>query len=199
VAVEQFTRTPTGVDAELHVRRGDLRVRHAIGYASNGRRIASYNTAFFAAGSARSAEPTQRYAFKFEGDTMVATVSGQSAVQRSVVRSGSLPWMNPSVLLLEEVTRRARTAGGARVEVPMINFTGDGPLTIVAATVGRDTIALTFPDVVFRLAVDARGRILGGRVPSQGVVITRTRAATADAGVPARPTDGPRRAVASRP
>ena len=187
VAVERFARSANAAESELIVRKDGTRARQLVQYAADGRTVAMYSAETFGAGSAQFT-PTARITLTFAGGVMTRQVAGQDTVQRLPVAAGALPWANLSTLVLEEITRRVRSVGGARVDVPLVNITGAAAFVARATTVGRDSIALAISDVVVRLAVDGGGRILGGRIPQQDVVIhafegtDRSRRRTARAG-----------------
>ncbi len=174
VAVERFARTPSGVESELLVKKDGSRVRQVFRYAADGRAVESYSVETFGAGSGQFT-PTARVTLRFVGDSMIREGGAQETATRSAVVAGTLPWANLSTIIMEEMTRRARAVGGARVELPLVAITGDAEFLAHATPVGSDSISLSFSDVMVRLAVDGRGRILGGRIPSQGVTIVRTR------------------------
>jgi hypothetical protein len=88
----------------------------------------------------------------------------------------AIPYLNLSVALLEQATRRAAREHADSLAVPFFNL--GGGQTVIGALVraGADSTALRLGGVEFRLRVDGTGRILGGAVPAQGLLILRTAA-----------------------
>jgi hypothetical protein len=105
--------------------------------------------------------------------TVVRTAAdGGRSTERREVAAGTLPWVNPSIVLLELVIRRARSAG--EPNVPLYDAVSGGAVTEAVVTVaGGDTLSVRLPDTEFLVRVDRAGRVLGGRVASVGVSIAR--------------------------
>lgn len=93
------------------------------------------------------------------------------ATQRAAV-----PYLNLSVAMLELATRRFRRQPADRLEVPFFNLGGGQTVTGGVERLGGDSATVRIGSVEFRLAVDGVGRILGGQVPSQRLVIRREAA-----------------------
>jgi hypothetical protein len=167
VSVEQFTRTPTRLS-------GDMRVQgHRITYTA---RLGP-----------RSSMPRMDINVAAKGTDPASGVSITSAGRQSVVRTtaprdslvgnfaiDAIPYVNPSIAMLEQVVMRARGAAGARVEVPLLVI--GGRAQVVNAVVTRaaaDSAIVTLGNTTLRLAVDREGRITGGSNPAQRVTILR--------------------------
>jgi hypothetical protein len=88
----------------------------------------------------------------------------------------AIPYVNLSVAFLEQATRRAAQTTGDSLSVPFFNVGGGQTVTGTVRHLGADSSAVRIGTVEFRLRVDSTGRILGGAVPGQGLVITRTDA-----------------------
>ena len=88
----------------------------------------------------------------------------------------AIPYLNLSVAFLEQATRRAARTAGDSLAVPFFNLGGGQTVTGMVRHFGADSAAVRIGAVEFRLRVDSAGRILGGAVPGQGLVITRTDA-----------------------
>lgn len=98
--------------------------------------------------------------------------SGVKTLIMPTTRS-AIVYLNLSVALLEQATRRAESSRSDSVPVPFFNLGGGQTVTGVVSRVGRDSAAVRIGSVEFRFNVDGEGRILGGAVPSQGLRITR--------------------------
>jgi hypothetical protein len=78
-----------------------------------------------------------------------------------------------SFALLEQAVRRARANPTALEQVPFFNLGGGQTLSGTLKPVGADSLALAIGDVEFRLKVDREGRVLGGAIPRQNVLVDR--------------------------
>jgi hypothetical protein len=114
-----------------------------------------------------------RVIFK-EDSAAVDAVIGQ-AIQTRVfgTQRGAIPYLNMSFALLEQAVRRARANPTALEQVPFFNLGGGQTLSGTLKPVGADSLALAIGDVEFRLKVDREGRVLGGAIPRQNVLVDR--------------------------
>jgi hypothetical protein len=113
-----------------------------------------------------------RVIFK-EDSAAVDAVMGQSLETRVFgTEAGAIPYLNMSFALLEQAIRRSR-ANGALARVPFFNLGGGQTVSGTLAPVGSDSVSLAIGDVEFRLKVDSQGRVLGGGIPEQDVVVDR--------------------------
>ncbi len=114
-----------------------------------------------------------RVIFK-EDSAAVDAIIGQSIETRVFgTQAGAIPYLNMSFALLEQAIRRSRTAGASRDHVPFFNLGGGQTLSATLQPVGTDSLALAIGDTEFRLKVDAQGRVLGGAIPKQNVLVDR--------------------------
>jgi hypothetical protein len=88
--------------------------------------------------------------------------------QRSAV-----PYLNLSTAFLEQATRRAARVARDSLPVPFFNLGGGQTVSGTVRRLPPDSAMILIGTVEFRVRVDATGRILGGCVPSQDLVITR--------------------------
>lgn len=114
-----------------------------------------------------------RVIFK-EDSAAVDAVMGQ-AIQTRVfgTEAGAIPYLNMSFALLEQAVRRSRANGASLSQVPFFNLGGGQTVSGTLTPVGRDSLALAIGDVEFRLKVDPQGRVLGGAIPKQDVLVER--------------------------
>lgn len=85
---------------------------------------------------------------------------------------GATPYLNLSFVLLEQAVRRARATPGSS-QVAFFNLGGGQTLRARISPLGSDSLMLDIGDVRFHLRVDRDGKVLGGRIPSQNVVVER--------------------------
>lgn len=177
VAQEQFTRVPGELSASLTRLSGPSRER------------VRYKAAILPDQSAplielsvwRAEDPenvparqTARVIFK-EDSVAVDQADSWSGVKTLVMPTtrSAIVYLNLSVALLEQATRRAESSRADSVAVPFFNLGGGQTVTGMVSRVGTDSAAIRIGTVEFRFNVDGDGRILGGAVPSQGLRITR--------------------------
>jgi hypothetical protein len=114
-----------------------------------------------------------RVIFK-EDSAAVDAIIGQSIETRVFgTEAGAIPYLNMSFALLEQAIRRSRAAGATPGQVPFFNLGGGQTVSGTLKPVGADSMALAIGDVEFRLRVDPQGRVLGGAIPKQDVVVDR--------------------------
>jgi hypothetical protein len=112
-----------------------------------------------------------RVIFK-EDSAAVDAVIGEALETRVFeTRRGAVPYLNMSFAMLEQAVRRSK-AGGTK-EVPFFNLGGGQTISGTITSLGRDSLNLAIGDVQFHLRVDPAGRVLGGSIPSQHVVVIR--------------------------
>jgi hypothetical protein len=85
---------------------------------------------------------------------------------------GAIPYLNLSFALLEQAVRRGRVTEGG-ILLAFFNLGGGQTLKARLSSLGPDSLKLDIGDVRFHLRVDREGRVLGGRIPSQDVVVER--------------------------
>lgn len=114
-----------------------------------------------------------RVIFK-EDSAAVDAIMGQSIETRIfATEAGAIPYLNMSFALLEQAIRRSRANGAALAQVPFFNLGGGQTVSGTLVPVGTDSMSLAIGDVEFRLKVDPQGRVLGGSIPKQDVIVDR--------------------------
>ena len=115
---------------------------------------------------------TTIYHARYEAELAVAVLPGQERLEPWCRRNGVREALVQGVL-------RARTLGRTGAEVPFFNLSGTdrqsgqtvrGKITFL----GSDSVAVGIGTVEFRLLVDREGRLLGGGIPAQNLVVERT-------------------------
>jgi hypothetical protein len=87
---------------------------------------------------------------------------------------GAITYLNLSFALLEQATRRAKTLKQDSVSVPFFNLGGGQTLDGKVLRLTDDSAAVRLGSVEFRLQIDPAGRIMGGAIPSQSLVVSRS-------------------------
>jgi hypothetical protein len=109
-----------------------------------------------------------------EDSAAVDAVIGQAiSTQVLGTQAGAIPYLNMSFALLEQAVRRSRANGTPLRQLPFFNLAGGQTVSGTLTPVGSDSLALAIGDVEFRLKVDPEGRVLGGAIPSQDVLVDR--------------------------
>lgn len=121
------------------------------------------------------AKLVQRARVIFKNDSAaVDAIIGQSIETRVFgTQAGAIPYLNMSFALLEQAIRRSRAPGATPGQVPFFNLGGGQTVSGTLKPVGSDSMALAIGDIEFRLRVDPEGRVLGGEIPKQDVVVDR--------------------------
>ncbi len=179
ISVERVRRVPGRLDGELLVRMLKQRVTYAAMLTPEGDVVRLENE--YRRGDQDPTEPpVQAATLRFAGDSVYAEIRDPNAAprtQRLGSKPGALPYINPSFALLEPLLLRARALGRDSVAIPMFFVAGGQTLDVTVQRRGSDSVVVTFgPGQVSRLRVDAEARILGGVVPSQGLVVKRVPA-----------------------
>jgi hypothetical protein len=113
-----------------------------------------------------------RVIFK-EDSAAVDEVSDAGLVTRVFgTEAGAIPYLNLSFALLEQAVRRTRMNQGA-LHLALFNLGGGQTLRASMSPLGSDSLRLDIGDVRFHLRVDREGKVLGGRIPSQDLVVER--------------------------
>ncbi len=87
--------------------------------------------------------------------------------------AGAVPYLNLSMAFLERATRRLAAAHRDTLPVPFFNLGGGQTVTGTVRRWGADSALVGIGAVEFRLRVDPDGRILGGALPAQELLISR--------------------------
>jgi len=114
-----------------------------------------------------------RVIFREDSAAVDAIISQNIETRVFGTERGAIPYLNMSFALLEQAVRRTRSPGAPAGAVPFFNLGGGQTLSAKVEPVGRDSVAIDIGKVDFRLRVDEKGRVLGGAIPSQNVLVDR--------------------------
>ncbi len=177
VATERFSRTATSLQGTLSLNNSrNTFQRYTAVVAPDATLPLIEVTVREDADSGRvKAKLVQRARVIFKEDSAaVDAVIGQSIETRVFgTQLGAVPYLNLSFALLEQAVRRARSLPSPAVEVPLFNLGGGQTVKSRLTPLGTDSLTLAIGEVEFRLRVDPQGRVLGGRILKQGVVVER--------------------------
>jgi len=124
------------------------------------------------ASAAASTAPTQSATLEWRDDSVLVDVRPGS-LQRFASRAGSLPYLNPSVLMMELLVKRAGQSSPPLDTVPVFLVSGGQTAGCTLRFASRDSLAVVLGPTSFGLRIDAQGHVLSGSVPAQGVRFER--------------------------
>jgi hypothetical protein len=183
VATEHFSRTQTSLQGTLALRnpkRTSQRYSAVVGPDATLPMIEI--TVREDADSAQRADPrqaktriVQRARVIFKNDSAsVDDVTGNGLTTRVFgTEPGAIPYLNLSFALLEQAIRRAQTQVQGKRELAFFNLGGGQTLSAKLSPLAGDSLVLDIGKVEYHLKVDQRGRLLGGRIPTQDVLVER--------------------------
>jgi hypothetical protein len=177
VATERFSRTETSLEGTLFLKNSrNTFQRYTAVVGPDATLPLIQVTVREDADSGRAkAKLVQRTRVIFKEDSAaVDAVIGQSIETRIFgTESGAVPYLNLSFALLEQAVRRSHKLAAAGTEVPLFNLGGGQTVRGRLSRAGTDSLTLAIGEVEFHLRVDPQGRVLGGRIPTQNVVVDR--------------------------
>jgi hypothetical protein len=176
VAVEQFTRTATRLEGTLALRNSKkTSERYSAVVAPDATLPLIEVTVREGRDSGTvKAKVIQRARVIFKEDSAAVDEIGDAGLVTRVfgTEEGAIPYLNLSFALLEQAVRRSRVAQPA-AQLAFFNLGGGQTLKARLSPLSGDSLKLDIGDIRFHLRVDQQGRVLGGRIPSQGVVAER--------------------------
>ena len=183
LAIDSYTRTAGRVRGELLIPSGGLRQTYDMALRSTGT-VTRLDLAAYRIENPRSAPPAQSLTARFDSAGAMIQVGGQT--QRHEAPAMSLPFINLSAAVIEQILLRAKALGGTSAEVPVIVMSGAQNVTASVQWLGADSAVVTLgPEL--RVHVSPAGELLGGLVPSQDVRFVRQGTGT-DTGAGAQPS-----------
>jgi hypothetical protein len=176
VATERFSRTATTLEGTLaiHNAHGTSQAYRAV-IAPDATLLLIEVTVREDADSGRKGRLVQQARVIFREDSAaVDDISGRGIQTRVLgTQRGAIPYLNLSFALLEQAVRRSRAGPALTKEVPLFNLGGGQTVDGKVATMGNDSLRLAIGTVEFHLRVAPDGRVLGGSIPAQNVVVDR--------------------------
>jgi hypothetical protein len=171
VIVEKYTRTASSLESDLRIANGQ-RVTYKA-------KLAAGNVAEITMNAyvpTDTAKPAQTAIVRFFGDSLsLETVRNGAAVnERRAAPRGTVPFLNPSAVWMEEILRKAKTMGGATVNVSVAILNVPQEVITIPVTFTSATEAtLVLGDATLSFKLDDKMRILSGEIPSEGLTILR--------------------------
>ena len=120
---------------------------------------------------------------EFRGDSVIGEATSPNAPPQAIrqaVPAGSIPFVNPSPVLMEQIVLRARAIGGNPVQVPIWLVVGGGQSVTSTVTFEEGRARFNLGPVEVHVTLDEQGRITGGTIPQQGLTLARSAATAPD-------------------
>lgn len=174
IAVERFTREATQLSGLTWFRPAGVRLEWVLALGPDGG-ARQLTTAVRPATAPVDAAPQQTAVFVWSGDSVFADVQPGPGGHFATMR-GSLPYLNPSMAMLEAIVRSVPRGRTTRARVPVFMTAGGRTLEVDVDPARGDSVTLLFGGVEFALVVGADGRLRSGRIPAQDVRIERVEA-----------------------
>ncbi len=171
VSIERFERTATRLKGELLFKLADQRWTYTLDLDPSDGHVTHMHTEFRRAGSGVTAPPLQSGKLEFFGDSVLAT-TGDRAPDRIATRAGATPFVNPSIVMQEHMTRLA-LAQGDDTRVSAFAVSGAATFEVHVMRVGADSVVLEVGGIAMRMHTNAAGEFQSGAIPTQGITITR--------------------------
>ena len=171
VAIERFSRAPDHLQAAMLFKMVQQRFEYTVALRPDGS-VSSLHEFYWPAAAAQGAKPDQEADFRFVGDSCIADLHAEG-IQRLGSAAGAIPFINPSVLLMEQIAKRAAVLGFPANGVPMFVTAGGKSTNLAVTRVGADSVVIQMGRVDIRLRMDTDGDVVGGVIPLQNLRIVR--------------------------
>ena len=176
VAIEQFLRTSTRLEGTLAIRNSSRTSERWVAVIGPDATLPLIEVTIREGtdSAGKKARVTERARVIFKEDSAAVDAVSGSGVQTRLfgTQAGTLPYLNLSFALLEQAIRRARVAPELTV-VPFFNLGGGQTVNAKLSQLGSDSLLLEIGSVRYHLLADSEGRLMGGRIPAQNVVVDR--------------------------
>jgi hypothetical protein len=166
---EQFIRTPTRFESDVAASGANERVLQQVQLNPDATVVSTYVRIFSAGG-------VEQMGILIRGENAAVEIidrKGVSQTKQGKVPPGTIPSPVPeSLMVLEQVIRRARVIGGSSVDVPIL----PGTLKVQRVKVifrSADTAEVRTADATILAKIDAAGRLLSATEPNQKITIRR--------------------------
>ncbi len=171
LASERYTRTAGHVTGELVIAGAGIRQTYDMTVNPSGT-VTRFETSAF-----RVTAPTealQTVVARFDSTGAMIEAGGQTVPHATP--AGTIPFINLSAAVIEQILMRAKALGGTAADVPVLVMAGGQNTTAAVRWLGADSALITLgPEL--RVHISPRGELLGGVVPSQGVHFVRDASA----------------------
>lgn len=173
IATEHVTRSATQLQSALTIKAQRLRLDLTLALAPDGT-VSRVETEARTASASPTSAPLQRATLEFTHDSVLVTMGdARTPVQRVAVPAGTLPFVNLSSAIIEQILHRAKVLGQATADIPLFNVAGGQVLHAKVQWLGADSAVIAIANTEMRASMSTDGQLLGALVPSQHVRFTR--------------------------
>jgi hypothetical protein len=176
VATERFIRTATKLEGTLNIRNTKGTSERYAAVLAPDASVPLIEVTVQEGTDTGSTRPriVQRARVIFKEDSAAVDEIGRSGLVTRVMgtESGAIPYLNLSFALIEQAVRRARVANQGS-SVPLFNLGGGQTLVARLSPLSADSMRMDIGDTRYDLRVNADGRLIGARIPTQNVVVDR--------------------------
>lgn len=151
------------IDGEMLDKLRGMRVVYAVSFDAAGN-AARVDTRFYR--PATDTTVRQHAVIELHGDTAVATIDGTLTVQRIPTRAGALPYLNPSIALLDPVIARSRGSAGP-ADVPLLQIVGGMTVPMRVTWQRADSAEVVIGGVTGYVRTGPDGHVSEFAVPAQ--------------------------------
>ena len=162
--IERWNRTDSELDVTMDV-IGQARLEFRAGLSAD----ASVSTMSMRVFGPDGTEPMGEANATFTGDSVMAIQSSGAAVDtvHRDTRAGAVAYLSPSVVLTEQIVRRARAMGGESAQVPVFVVGSGGQTLDATVSFSGDSVSVQLAESELRLAISPDGGISGGSIPGE--------------------------------
>ena len=167
LASERYTRTASRVSGELLIAGAGIRQTYGMTLRPSGT-VARFESAAYRVSA--PTEPLQAVVARFDSTGAMIESGGQTTPLDAP--AGTIPFINLSAAVIEQILLRAKAIGGPAADVPVLVMAGGQNTTAGVRWLGADSAVINLgPEL--RVHVSPTGELLGGVVPSQAVYFIR--------------------------
>lgn len=171
IAVERFERQGEHVTGTLLFKLARLRFDYALDLAADGT-VRHMQNKVRPGSAALASAPTQSAELDWQRDSVIADIT-PGGVQRIASKPGSMPYLNPSIALLELIVRRGLAHTPPLDTVPVFAVAGGRTLSAALHVVNPESVTVAMGSATFELRIRRDGSLVSGGVPGQMVVFKR--------------------------
>ena len=171
IAIERTERIGDKLAGALVFKLAGLRFDYVLTIAADKGVTHMENAARPAAADPTSA-PSQSATLEFRADSVFAEVH-PGGMQRIKSRAGAMPYINPSIALLELIVQRSLAATPPLDSVPVFAVAGGRTGMAAVKRVSADSLVVSIGAAEFGVRVGPGGELLSGGVAAQNVVFRR--------------------------
>ena len=190
IIVERITRGRSSIAGDLTI-KGQMRMTF-VADVGPGPSVPLLTFKVWGAGASIDSPPLQSGTQRLGADSAYITINAggtERKLSRTISRN-PLPILNNDFAMTELAIERARAQGGTKVTIPMFALSGGVQLDVTFEFVGKDSVVVRIANQESRFGLDAAGRITGGSVPAQNVLISRVDGPAVDKIAIGRPDYG---------